>query len=355
MKISIKNLSRKNILLFQEYQSARKIGGIGDIWLNANECPIGLFFNLRNFCFNRYPECQPKSLILKYSKYSQIPDKNILVTRGSDEAIELLIKTFCSPKKDNIITFPPTYSMYSKIAEIYGVNNKQIPILFDKKLDILNIKLHLNNVKLIYICRPNNPTGHIINKFDIIRLLQITTHKCLVVIDEAYIEFCYEYNLSHLLLEFSHLVILRTLSKSFGLAGLRCGFTLAHSDVIGLLRKVITPYPLASPVIDIASQALSHKYIHVMYKKVFVLNQNKLWLLDQLSKLHIVKKIFESKSNFILVKFFSSLNIFKTLWDKGIIVRNQDHEYGLNQCIRISIGTKQECFHLIQVLKRIYN
>ncbi|CAL4042121.1 Histidinol-phosphate aminotransferase [Buchnera aphidicola (Phyllaphis fagi)] len=353
MKSSIKKLSRKNILLFQEYRSARKIGGTGDVWLNANEYPQGMIFNLSNLKFNRYPECQPKNIILKYSEYSKISTKNILVSRGSDEAIELLIKVFCSPKQDSIITFSPTYSMYSKISEIYNIHNKIIPLFFNKTLNISDIQANLNNVKLIYICRPNNPTGHVINKIDIINLLKITYRKCLVIIDEAYIEFCYEHSLSDLIVKFSHLVILRTLSKSFGLAGIRCGFTLAHHDIISLLKKVITPYPLSLPVIDIAYQALQNQYIQIMRNNVLELNKNKSWLLNHLNKINLVNKVFMSEANFILVKFFSVHNVFQKLWNQGIIVRNQDHEYGLQGCIRISIGTKKECLHLIQGLKNI--
>ena len=351
MKLNLMHLARKNIKSLIPYQSARKIGGQGDIWLNANESPISEEFVLRKTNFNRYPECQPKSLITRYSDYIKIPEDNILVTRGADEGIELLMRAFCEPREDAIIYCPPTYDMYSVNADILGIKSHSIPMLKNWQLDVASIKKKSSRVKLIYICSPNNPTGNIINFKDIKRILHIFFDTALVVIDEAYIEFCAKNSIVSWLKYYPNLVILRTLSKAFSLAGLRCGFLLANAEIIRILSKVIAPYPLPTPVSDIAYQALSKKNIDIIRNRVSELNANRLWLTKKLKTLKCVKKVFHSRSNYILVRFIDSKNIFHLLWEQGIILRNQNHKIYLNECIRISIGTFSECFTLINRLK----
>ncbi|WP_343182589.1 histidinol-phosphate transaminase [Buchnera aphidicola] len=353
MKNCLKKLFRSDLLTLEPYRSARLIGGNGKIWLNANECFSPPSFNLNNFFFNRYPECQPKILLEKYSFYSGIKQKNILVSRGADEAIELLIRAFCIPGKDCIMTFPPTYMMYSKISEIYGIQNIKIPLINNIKLDFEKISLYVQNVKLIYLCRPNNPTGHLLNLKNVISVLDVVKNDSIVVIDEAYIEFCEKNTLTFLLKKYDNLIILRTLSKSFGLAGIRCGFTLAHEDIIQILNKIIAPYPLTMPSIDIAIQALEDTNILVMKNRVSVCNQNKLWLLKKIKKLSLVNYIFDSQANYILVNFFYAKKIFNILWNQGIILRDQSHELSLKNCLRITIGTKKECELLYFALKNI--
>ncbi|WP_343128258.1 histidinol-phosphate transaminase [Buchnera aphidicola (Takecallis taiwana)] len=353
MENSIQKLSRKDIVFLKAYQSARSIGGIGHTLLNANELPVFNTYSIKNVIVNRYPECQPKEVILQYSDYVNLHVGNILVSRGSDEAIELLMRVFCIPYRDAIMTFSPTYTMYSKIAEIYGIKNVIVPMINNVSLNFSKIKKTLHLVKIIYICRPNNPTGHILDIDSIIKILTYTVGKTIVVIDEAYIEFCMRENIVFLLKRFVHLVILRTLSKAFGLAGIRCGFTLAHKDIIKLLSKIITPYPLPVPSINIAKQALLPSAIFDMKHRVLQLQENKIYLLRFLKKSDLVQYIFHSETNYILVQFYNAKNIFDVLWSQGIILRNQTHEPSLQECIRISVGTKKECLRLISALKII--
>ncbi len=183
--------------------------------------------------------------------------EQVLVSRGADEGIELLIRAFCEPGKDAVMFCPPTYGMYSVSAETFGVECRTVAAREDWQLDLPGIADNLDGVKVVFVCSPNNPTGKIINPQDIRTLLEMTRGKALVVADEAYIEFCPQATLAGWLSEYPHLVVLRTLSKAFALAGLRCGFTLANEEVIDLLLKVIAPYPLSTPVADIAAQALS--------------------------------------------------------------------------------------------------
>lgn len=354
MQNKILKLFRNNIQNLIPYQSARHIGGMhGSILLNANESPLSDCFKSKKKIFNRYPECQPNDLISLYASYVNLSCEQILVTRGADEGIELLIKSFCEPRKDSIIYCPPTYDMYKVSAKIAGVEIKEIPTIKNTwQLDLCNIKSNLIGVKLIYICNPNNPTGNLILLNDLIKLLSITSNQCLVVIDEAYIEFSPTKTMTKYLSEYPNLVILRTLSKAFALAGIRCGFTLANQEIINILKKVISPYPIPIPVTDIALQALKEKNIQLMQNRVLILNNNRIWLIKKLKNLKCVEKVFISEANYVLVKFFMFEEIFNTLWNKGIILRNQHNKNNLKKCIRISIGTHSENLLLIKELKR---
>ncbi|WP_343152885.1 histidinol-phosphate transaminase [Buchnera aphidicola] len=353
MIFNIEKLVQPHLRKIIPYQSARRIGGKGSIWLNANESPFSIENTIKRNNLNRYPECQPKNLILKYASYSNVNFKNILVTRGSDEGIDLLSRTFCIPEKDSIMIFPPTYDMYSVTAKIMGINVKQVPLLKNWDLDILNIKLHIKNVKIIYLCRPNNPTGNCFSIQSIKKILEIAYKRAIVVVDEAYIEFCYDKNISSWIHKYSHLVILRTLSKAFSLAGLRCGFLVSNKKIIKILSKIIPPYPISIPTSDIAEEALSKKNIDIIKKNVVLLNQNKNWLIESLKKNVLVEKIYDSDANYILVKFYSSHKVFTFLWNKGIILRDQSKKTNLKRYLRISIGTKNECLILIKSLNSL--
>ncbi|WP_277966236.1 histidinol-phosphate transaminase [Pantoea trifolii] len=353
MSLNIEELARANVLALTPYQSARRLGGNGDVWLNANEFPLPVPFELSQQTLNRYPECQPKMVIERYAAYAGLTPEQVLVSRGADEGIELLMRAFCEPGKDAILFCPPTYGMYSVSAETIGIEYRTVAALDDWQLNLPAIADQLDGVKVVYMCSPNNPTGNLINQDDIRALLAMTAGKALVVADEAYIEFCPEATLAGWLQEYPHLVILRTLSKAFALAGLRCGFTLANKPVIDLLMKVIAPYPLATPVADVAGQALSEQGIALMRQHVAELNANRAWLFEQLPQISVVQQVFPSETNYILARFTDSPKVFKTLWDQGIILRDQNKNPGLAGCLRISIGTREECERLIAALQAL--
>ena len=353
MSRNIEELARDNVRALTPYQSARRLGGNGDVWLNANEFPLPVEFELSQQTLNRYPECQPKLVIERYAAYAGLTPEQVLVSRGADEGIELVMRAFCEPGKDAILFCPPTYGMYSVSAETIGIEYRTVPALENWQLNLAAIAEQLDGVKVVYMCSPNNPTGNLINPDDIRALLEMTAGKALVVADEAYIEFCPQATLSGWLKDYPHLVILRTLSKAFALAGLRCGFTLANPPVIDLLMKVIAPYPLATPVADVAGQALSAQGIALMRQHVAELNASRAWLLEQLSRLSIVQQVFPSETNYILARFDNSPAVFKSLWDQGIILRDQNKNPGLAGCLRISIGTRKECERLIAALQAL--
>ncbi|MEH2920207.1 histidinol-phosphate transaminase [Samsonia erythrinae] len=350
---SIEELARANVRALTPYQSARRLGGQGDVWLNANEYPQAPEFQLTLQTLNRYPECQPTQVINRYADYAGVQPEQVLVSRGADEGIELLIRAFCEPGKDAILFCPPTYGMYAVSAETFGVERRTAASKTDWQLDLDSIRAQLDGAKIIYLCSPNNPTGNLLAPDDLRQVLAMAQGKALVVIDEAYIEFRLQASTANWLNEFPHLVILRTLSKAFSLAGLRCGFTLANPDVIQLLLKVIAPYPLSTPVADIAAQALSREGIAKMKANVADITANRLWLHDALKNLPCVEAIFPSVSNYLLVRFTASATVFKTLWDQGIILRDQNKQPGLAGCLRITIGNRNECERVVAALQSL--
>jgi histidinol-phosphate aminotransferase len=348
--MSIEELARENVRNLTPYLSARRLGGKGDVWLNANEFPTAIEFQLTQQTLNRYPECQPKAVIENYAAYSGVKPEQVLVSRGADEGIELLVRAFCEPGKDAILYCPPTYGMYSVSAETIGVECRTVPTLENWQLDLPAIADKLDGVKVVYVCSPNNPTGQLINPQDLRTLLEMTRGKALVVADEAYIEFCPQATLAGWLTEYPNLVILRTLSKAFALAGLRCGFTLANEEVIALLLKVIAPYPLSTPVADIAAQALSPQGIVAMREHVAQILAERQYLVANLRDIPCVEQVFDSETNYILVRIKASSAVFKSLWDQGIILRDQNKQPSLSGCLRITIGTRKESQRVIDAL-----
>ncbi|PSU32560.1 histidinol-phosphate transaminase [Photobacterium lutimaris] len=331
-------LARKTIRELTPYQSARRLGGCGDIWLNANESPFANEYNINCDRLNRYSTCQPAALIEAYADYAGVRPEQTLTSRGADEGIELLIRTFCEPNQDNILYCPPTYGMYSISAQTFDVGTKTVPLTEEWQLDLEGIRDNLDGVKLVFICSPNNPTGNLIKRQDIETLLDMTQGKALVVVDEAYIDFCPEATTANMLDQYPNLVVLRTLSKAFALAGLRCGFTLANPEVIDLLLKVIAPYPVPVPVTDIAVQALSPAGRARTKFQVLDTGANRAYLQAGLGMLKDVT-VFEGYGNYLLVKFPDADALFNALWEHGIILRRSPIE----NCIRISIGNRDEC------------
>ncbi|MGV2986941.1 histidinol-phosphate transaminase [Vibrio sp. E150_011] len=346
----MEKLARKQVQALTPYMSARRIGGSGDIWLNANESPFDNEYKTDFARLNRYSECQPKALIEAYAAYAGIAPGQTLTSRGADEGIELLIRAFCEPGEDSILFCPPTYGMYAISAETIGVARKVVPLTSDWQLDLPAIEASLESVKLVFVCSPNNPTGNLVNRDDIIALLEMTKDKAIVVMDEAYIDFCPEASTVDLLAEYDNLAILRTLSKAFALAGLRCGFTLANEPLINVLLKVIAPYPVPVPVADIAIQALSEHGLARTKYQVLDLNANRAYLQAGLTMLPGVV-VHEGWGNYLLVEFTNGDELFKATWDNGIILRNSPIE----NCVRISVGNRDECEKTLAFIRNKIN
>lgn len=345
----MEKLARKQIQALKPYLSARRIGGSGDVWLNANESPFNNEYKTDFVRLNRYSDCQPKAMIDAYAAYAKVQPEQVLTSRGADEGIELLIRAFCEPNQDAILYCPPTYGMYAISAETFGVERKVVQLTADWQLDLPAIRANLDSVKLIFVCSPNNPTGNLVKRQDIIALLEMTKDRAIVVMDEAYIDFCPEASTVDLLAQYPNLAILRTLSKAFALAGLRCGFTLANKELIDVLQKVIAPYPVPIPVADIAVQALSEAGLARTKFQVLDLNANRAYLQAGLYMVpHLT--VFEGWGNYLLVKFPDGDALFKAAWDHGIILRNSPIE----NCVRISIGNREECEKALAFIRNYY-
>lgn len=348
-------LARKELIDMVPYQSARRLqAGYGEfqskIWLNANEAAGNGEYTLSGDCINRYPDFQPDNLINAYSSYSQLPANCILATRGADEGIELLIRTFCRAYQDNILICPPTYGMYAISAQNHGAGVIKVPLV-DSQLDLDGLAAQTGNAKIVFLCSPGNPTGNLLSQDDVLKAIELFADNAIIVVDEAYIEFCPEASAAKWLAKYDNLVILRTLSKAFALAGLRCGFTLASPDIIQIISKVIAPYPVPAPIAEIASAALNVNGLQSMNDRVNQVTTLREQLISWLEQQAWCCEVFLSHANFVLFRCENSdtkLFVFEQLLSNDILIRDQSKQEQLANCLRISIGSESE----LELLKK---
>ncbi|WP_163931925.1 histidinol-phosphate transaminase [Paraferrimonas sp. SM1919] len=326
-------MCRPEINALTPYQSARRIGGNGDVWINANESPN---CNGMEMGINRYPDPQPEPLLNRYASYAGVHPEQIIVGRGADEAIELLIRTFCTPYKDSVAFCSPTYGMYGISAQTCGVAINELQLEADFSLP-QDLATQASSSKLLFVCNPNNPTGTLLPKQELIDLCQALPNT-LVVIDEAYIDFCPEYSMVDEINKLQNLVVLRTLSKAFALAGARVGFAIANVDIIDCMLKVIAPYPVPVPIAKLATKALSNVALDLMHNQLQQTLEQRQCLIDTLQQLTICNQVWPSAGNFVLAQFSHPVEVFDALSDSGIIARRYRTER-LKNCIRFSIGS----------------
>jgi histidinol-phosphate aminotransferase len=348
--MDIKNLQRENIKTLRPYSTARdEYKGQASVFLDANENSFGSPLPEN---FNRYPD--PLQLDLKdaLSKIKGVPIENTFLGNGSDEAIDLLFRAFCNPGKDNVIILPPTYGMYEVSANINDVEIRKVNLLPNFQLDLEGIAEAIDeNTKLIFICSPNNPTGNSIVRTDIETVL--ANFKGLVIIDEAYINFAKQRTFIQELTEYPHLVILQTFSKAWGLAGLRLGMAFASSIVIDILNKVKAPYNISQSTQDLALAALQNVGQVNEWIKVTVAERD--LLSKRLLELPMVRTVYPSDANFILVEVDNPGLIYNSLVDQGIIIRDRSKVTLCEGCLRITIGTQKENEILLAALKSLKN
>ena len=364
-----KKLAREELVDMVPYQSARRIFSMADgtggsefpskIWLNANEASGAGTYQMNSDCINRYPDFQPDNLINAYSRYTGLSNENILATRGADEGIELLIRTFCKAYQDSILICPPTYGMYAISAENHGADIIKVPLNAESsQLDLDGLKAQVGKVKVVFLCSPGNPTGNLLTESSIKSALDIFGDSAIVVVDEAYIEFSPENTAIKWLEQYPQLVVLRTLSKAFALAGLRCGFTLANADIIEMMSKVIAPYPISAPVAEMASSALSAQGLEQVSVRVKETNLLRAQLSAWLKEQSWCTKVFNSDANFVLFRTTSTELkdfIFNCLEQQGILIRDQSKQLQLENCLRISIGSERELSTLKQTIVNAVN
>lgn len=342
---SIQNLVRKTILNMKSYSSARdefKEFETNMVFLDANENP---FSN----SYNRYPDPQQKLLKTLLAKQKKVLMNQILLGNGSDEVLDLLFRAFCEPNQDNIITLPPTYGMYSVLADLNAIENKEILLTndFEPNVDeILNAVSE--NTKIIFLCSPNNPTGNSFSDESILYLLK--NFNGLVVLDEAYIDFSSKESWLSELNDFPNLVIIQTLSKAYGLAGLRIGIVYASEEIISILNKIKPPYNLNTASQEIALKKLNQNTLNAQLKKIVSEREN---VIKSLKTIKFIKQIFPSDANFILVKVDDATLRYNQLIQAGIVIRNRSNQPLCENCLRITVGTKEENNQLITTLKSL--
>lgn len=344
---NINNLVRPNIAALKPYSSARDefrdTTSSQIIFLDANENP---FEN----GVNRYPDPQQKDVKSVLSGIKNIPRENILLGNGSDEVLDLIFRAFCEPNKDNVITLPPTYGMYNVLANTNAIKVLSIELdaNFQPKIDnILNTQN--NNTKLLFLCSPNNPTGNSFEASKIEKLL--TNFKGIVVIDEAYIDFSENESWISRLLDFPNLIVMQTLSKAYGMAGIRLGICFASSKIISVLNKIKPPYNINKLTQQMAIKRLE-KQQDVQNEIQNIISERSL-LINELVKVSWIDTIYPTQANFVLVKIDNATNRYNQLVENGIVVRNQTNQPLCENCLRFTVGTSDENDKLIEVLNKI--
>ena len=348
------SLLRPEILALSPYSSARKESSGGRIWLDANENPLTP--STGKPLLNRYPEPQPADLIARLAAYYAVAENNILVTRGSDEGIDLLLRAFCRAGQDAILITPPTYGMYAVSAAIQNARVVAVPLLADKNF-ALNPEAVLAaitpSVKLVFLCSPNNPTGALLARRDVLQLVQELLSKAVVVVDEAYLEFAGTPSLTQELAGNPNLVVLRTLSKAFGLAGIRCGVTIASPTLISVLQKIIAPYPVPTPVLEAALAAITTDGITAAQRSVQGLIAERIRVTARLATLPCVRRLWPSDSNFILFEVTDSARVMSATRAVGVVLRDRSRDYGLTNCVRMTMGTPDENNAALEAIARV--
>jgi len=341
-------LVRANVAALKPYSSARdefKTQGQEMIFLDANENP-------NNNGLNRYPDPQQCKVKEKLSEVRDIATKNILLGNGSDEVLDLIFRAFCEPGKDNVITLPPTYGMYKVLADINNIENREVYLDHEFEPDVTAI---LNKVdahtKIIFLCSPNNPSG---NSFDENKVSSILDNfDGLVVIDEAYIDFSEQESWLKKLEYFPNLIVTQTFSKAFGLAGIRLGALYASEEIITVLNKIKPPYNVNQQTQDQALESLSN--LEIINIQIADLLKERVGLSKQLLEINFITKIYKSDANFLLLEVDDANKRYDELLAKRIVIRNRSNQPLCENCLRITIGTKEENSQLIKAFKELDN
>ncbi|MFV0590108.1 MAG: histidinol-phosphate transaminase [Draconibacterium sp.] len=342
--MELNKLLRKNIANLKPYSSARdEYTGEAMVFLDANENPF-------NQPYNRYPDPLQRTVKEKISKLKGINPSNIFLGNGSDEPIDLLIRAFCEPKIDNIVSINPTYGMYQVAAEISNISLKKVSLTTEYELDAGALLASTNtNTKLIFLCSPNNPTGNSLNKESIVKVLK--SFNGLVILDEAYIDFAPGKTFLNELGAYPNLVVLQTFSKAWGMAGIRLGMAFASTEIISVLNKIKYPYNLNILTQQKALELLEQNAQVEEWVKLLIAEREK--MAEKLKALPFVVKVFPSDANFLLVKMHDARGIYQFLVEKGIIVRDRSKVYLCDDSLRITIGSKEENKILRKTLKKL--
>ena len=344
---SIQHLIRKNIRELQPYTSARnELSGRPLILLDANENSMG---SPLVKWYNRYPDPLHTSLREKIATVKNVPATQIMVGNGSDECIDLLMRVFCEPGKDQVIISPPTFEMYSVYAQVNNVTVKTVPLTPEFQLDLDALERAVNShTKMIFLCSPNSPTGNNLYREDM--EIVLNNFPGIVVVDEAYINYSRQRSFLAELKDYPNLVVLQTFSKAWGLAGLRVGMAMASEEIIAALNSIRPPYNVTSISQELVTEALDRlQDVNAMILQTIHLREG---LEAALRTVPAVTKVFPSDTNFLLVEVADATAVYNYLKEEGVLVSNKSYMRGCENCLRISVGTEEENNRLVQLLRQ---
>ena len=347
--MSIVSRARPEIRALKAYQAAEQVDDT--IRLNANESPSTCSTGHYRRPLNRYPEVRPLALQAALAKRFGSRAEQVLVTRGSSEAIDLITRAFCRAGQDNVVLPSPTFSMYAHYAEVQGAEVIQVPSGLEQefRVDIDALLGSCNDgTRVIFVCSPNNPTGATIPRADLLHLIEARRNLSAVVIDEAYVEFGREASIVDLVDSHPNLLVLRTLSKALGFAGARCGAVVGTPDVLALLGAIQAPYALSTPVIECVEDGLQAECLEAADRAIQELIIEREKLIRAVATLPFVVKVWPSDANFFLVRVSDARRIMEHCTEHKVLLRHFGGE--LNDCIRISVGSRAENQQLLQVL-----
>lgn len=346
--MNIVDLARPEIVAMKPYSSARLEAPGRGILLNANEAPWPLLDEaLTGFPANRYPEPQPEALVQQLAELYRVANDQVLVTRGSDEGIDLLTRVFCRAGRDAILHCPPTFGMYRIAAQTQGAavvavpRNPECGFALDVP-QLIQTLLADERIRLVFLTSPNNPTGDVVSREQLVQILEAASGRALVVMDEAYAEFSSAASAAELIDSYPHLVVLRTLSKAWASAGLRCGSVLAQAEVLSLLRRVIAPYPLAAPVTAMALRVLQADMRLQQQAMLAELAANKQTLLLMLQGRRWIRRLWPGEANFVLLEVDDAAGLLAHCAAQNVVLRGYPAEPSLRHCLRISIGSRSD-------------
>ena len=347
MSFDINNLIRENVKLMKPYSSARDEFEDFDtadmIFLDANENP---FQN----GVNRYPDPQQSNLKSVLATQNKVSKKQILLGNGSDEVLDLIFRAFCEPKVDNVITLPPTYGMYGVLANLNNIENREVLLSSDFQPKVEQILEVVDACsKILILCSPNNPSGNSFSDDAVVKLLE--SFKGLVVIDEAYIDFSEKESWLNRLSDYPNLIITQTLSKAYGLAGIRLGICYGSEEIIAVLNKIKPPYNVNELTQQRALERLSEP--EKIKGEISSIIEQRVKLLEVLVDVNFVEKIYPTEANFILIKVDDANKRYDELIAKGIVIRNRTTQALCENTLRLTIGTEEENKKLIEVLKQL--
>jgi len=349
---SVLELARPEIVALSPYSAARWDPAL--VRLHANENPWRSAADGTRAGLNRYPEPQSSELVERLAALYGVSPGQVLAGRGSDEGIDLLVRAFCRAGRDRIVVCPPTFAMYRFAADVQGAAVVDVPLRaaegFALDADAV-LAACTESTKIVFLCSPNNPTGNLLDRDAIERVLCTLTGRALVVVDEAYVEFASAGSLVPWLARFPHLAILRTLSKAYGLAGARCGAVLASPEVTELLRRMIPPYAVTVQTVEAVLDALQPARLEEMRRHVAQLCAERERVAARLALVPLVTRVWPSAANFLLVGSTDPGRLLEAGIRGGLLVRDVRRQPGLAQCLRVTIGTPEQNDRLLASLE----